>query len=330
MANFKRQYELTISRPPSINTEPQIITPDAGTSRVVNKDGDYRTVDKLESIVITDLDIQASVSTSKKMGSNTPFNLTMQGFNSNTEGFVEKNSVVILKAGYENTQMSILFVGQVNDKTVDFSTEIPVMRLSCSDGYTPSSAVKITKEFPADPSTTYETVLQYLADIYADNGVPLGRGLTDLQDKLGVGVGNSIDKIRLTKGYVISGMFLDKALSKVCKEVGYTYYFNKSKLFIEPENYQNTLVDEFKILPNQIISIAKIIPTNSMNSKDTQEKTSGYRLKLLLDGRIDVGDFISTEINESVRGVFKVVDVKHDLHFEGDSWFTTIEVQDVE
>ncbi len=326
MANFNRVYELIVSRPPSINSNPTLITPDAETEQVVDKEGDYRTED-LEAITITDLNLRGSVSSGKSKGSTSPFSATITGLTSNSLAYFEKNSVVILRAGYDNTNVSVLFAGQILTKEVDYSQETSTLSFTASEGYTPSNSVKVTKTFPAN--TTYQNILQFLIDTYGNNGIPVGRGLSELSSLTGKGLSRGVDEITLVDGYTIEPMYLDSALDKVCRETGFTWYLNKSKLYVEPEDYVPTTVESFVLSPNQVLSVSEIIPSNNNNSKDTQEANSGFRIKLLLDGRIDVGDYIEIDIEGIINGSFKVVNIVHNLEFEGESWFTTIEVQNV-
>lgn len=332
MYNFLHKYKLTISRPPQINENPETITPEDGSVQVVEKDGDYRTVDSLEAIEITDLSFKGNFNASNTKNSKSAFSFTLKGFRPQTESFVEKNSIVILEAGYENSLLSVIFVGQVYDKEVDNSQEVPVMKVMCTEGYTPSNSVKVTKEFPAatdgSPAVTYQDILLYLSGLYSDNGIPIGREIDLLTNKVGQGMTLGIDEIELIDGYTIQSSYLDSALSKVCKEVGFTYYFNKGRLYIEPQNYQSELVEQFTITPQQVLSINKIIPKGALNSKDTQEASAGYRLKIFLDGRLDVGDLIDLRL-DNLNGTFKVKSLEFDMDYEGDSWYTIAEIQNV-
>jgi len=325
--NFLRAYELTVSRPPNIITEAKTITPEVGSEKVVDKEGDNRTVDLDDAVVITELGFKGRIASNKQQGNGQPFTFTLTGFSEETESYFRKNSVVLLKAGYQGQDLPILFAGQIYDLDIDKSQDIPVMKVSCSEGYTPSSAVKVTKSFPADSNVTYQDVLEYLASVYAENRIPLGREIVTLSNKEGVGGISAIDEIVLEDGYNISGEFLDEALSKACSEVGYTSYFNKGRLYIEPKNYTTDTVDEFKIGIRQAISINKTIPTADTNSKDNQESSEGYKFKTFLDGRMDVGDMIDLQIEDRINGTFKVVGISYTMDYEGQEWYNEIEVQ---
>ena len=331
--NFLRAYELIVSRPPIIVTEVKHITPEVGSEKVVDKDGDYRSIDLDEAVVLTDLSFKGRIASNKQAGKGQPFSFTISGFSKDTQSYFQKNSVVILKAGYKDPSgkggdLPILFVGQIFDFKTDHSQDIPTLVVTCSEGYTPSSSVKVTKSFPKDSGITYLDVLQYLADTYAENGLPLGRELSDIADKRGAGNPTPIDQITLNDGYNIQGVYLDKALSTACKEVGYTYYFNKGRLYIEPQNYISPQIEQFKITLRQAISLDKTIPSANTNSKDTQEAATGYKFKTFLDGRMDVGDMVDLEIpGRDVSGTFKIVSISYEMDYEGQDWYNFLEVQ---
>lgn len=324
MYNFIRKYTLTISNPPVIDNERKNITPEDGSSQVVFKEGDYRTED-LDAVVITDLSFNARISGNKSSGSQSPLSLTLRGFDDQTLTYINKNSVIILKAGFENTQESTLFVGQVVTRGVNYESDIPEVTITASEGYTPSHSVKVSAVFPDNVS--YKEILEFLITKYGDNGIPVGRSLDELVSLVGKGKDLPIDQIVFPDGYTLPPTYLDTALSKVCKDVGFTYYFSKSRLYVEPENYVDNEVTSFNLTPSQILSLAdKTITAN--NAKDTQESSNGYKLKVMLDGRVDVGEVVDIDY-ERVSGQFKITGVTHVLDYEGQDWYTEMEIQNV-
>lgn len=324
MDNFKRIYELVIGRPPTIDDASQNISIDIGTHQVVSGEGDYRTVDLTEAIVITELSLKGNIHVNKQKSNGQPFVFELKGFSSETESYIQRNSVVILKAGYASQDAYTLFVGQIYDYNYNYDTEIPVVRVSCTDGYTTSNSVKISKNFPE--SISYLDILNHIANVYAENRIPLGRDLEGLTNKTGAGDIDEIDNIILEDGYTIPSSYLDEALSSVCSEIGYTYYFSKSRLFIEPENYISDQIDSFELLPEHIISVVPAIPANNMNAKDTQEGVTGFKIKTLLDGRVDIGDVVNLKVNDKINGTFKVVSLQYELDYEGQAWYNSMEL----
>lgn len=325
MAQFDRKYELIISSPPVIDSTAKNITPQ-DTSKIVTKEGDFRTVDELDAKIFTELQLTCTVGSLNKKGSSQTSNIEVKGMSDDNLRFIRKNGVVILKAAYKDTpSLPILLAGQIVKKEVDTSGDTSSIKISISDGYIPTSSVKVSRDYP--DKVSYLAILQDLANIYAENGIPLGRDLGSLETLQGVGVDLPADQIVLENGYNLVG-YLDTCLGKVCKECGFTYYLSSSKLYIEPENYTQT-VSNFTFTNDQILSLKESTVSTNNNAKDNQEQNTGYILKTYLDGRIEVGSFITLTVEGESKGSFKVVKVTHNLNYEGEEWFTTMELQNV-
>lgn len=322
---FDRKYSLTISKPPQIDKTPKVIN-STDESIVVKKEEDYRSIDQLEAKVFTELNLRCTISSGKDKTNGQNSVIEVLGMSEDNLNFVRKNGVVILEAGYNNGRaLPVILAGQIVKKEVDTDGDITKLKIHVSDGYTPNSAVKISREYA--PQTTYQEILEDLANIYANNKIPLGRSLSQLQSLQGVGVDLPINELTLPYGHCLVG-YLDTCLNQICKECGFKSYLSNSRLYIEPEDYTQT-VKKFNFTTNNILSLKEITVDNNNNSKDTQEQNTGYRMRVFLDGRIEVGMFIGITVEGEDLGSFKVTKVKQDLDFEGDSWFTTMELQNV-
>lgn len=322
---FKRKYSLTISSPPKIDKSTKTVTPTENTI-VVQKAEDYRSVDQLDAKIFTELNIKCKISSSKEKTKGQGAVLEIEGLSENNLHFIRKNGVVILQAGYEdNTTLPVILAGQIISKEADTDGDTTRAKLIVSDGYTPNSAIKISREYPA--GSTYLEILEDLANIYALNKIPLGRSIRELQSLQGVGVESPINQLTLPFGHCLVG-YLDTCLNQVCKECGFTSYLSNSRLYIEPENYSEN-VKLFSFNASNILSLKEITVKNNNNSKDQQEQNAGYRLKVFLDGRIEVGMFIELSVDGETRGSFKVLKVEQELDFEGNSWFSILEIQNV-
>lgn len=323
---FKHKYSLVISEPPSINTTPQVITSDQDPQRIVNLEGDYRT-EQVNAITITDLQITANISSSKA-SKNTNSTITVKGLNAESIAKIGENSIVILSAGFENEDLPVIFVGQVVSYKQDDAQTTSTVILTCKDGYTPTSAVKISKYYPEN--TTAKIIIEDLADVYGNNGIPLGRSLDSLNSLVGKNMDLPVDQIVYPSGKIFVGN-LSRVLSKFLSSVGYTHYFSNARLYIEPENYNEGLSESFKVLPYHILSLrpSTTNTTTTTTAKDTSENKEGYTLKTLLDGRFEVGKFINLEDTDSTEGLFKITEVTHKIDYEGSSYFTEVEIQNV-
>lgn len=322
---FDRKYVLTISSPPVIDTAKKEVKPSVDYVLVEKKE-DYRSIDQLESKVFTDLNIRCKIDSAKSKTKGQGAVIEVEGLSEDSLHFIRKNGIVVLEAGYSSTDtLPVILAGQISDKVVSEEGEINKLKIVVSDGYTPSSSVKISREYP--PNTTYLEILEDLAGIYASNKIPLGRSIRDLRSLQGVGVDLPVDKLSLTYGHCLVG-YLDTCLNQICKECGFTSYLSNSRLYIEPENYADN-IQTYTFFSSNILSLQEITPANNNNSKDQQEQNNGYRLKCFLDGRIEVGMFINLNIEGESKGSFKVVSTSQDLNYEGQNWFTTMELQNV-
>lgn len=322
---FKHKYRLSISDPPAINSEPQTVTSDSDNV-TVNMTGDFRTVQD-NAIVIEDLSITGNVKSDKK-DKNTKLQLTIRGLASDTSRKIKKNSVIILEAGFDGEDLPVIFVGQITDYFISKGSTIPEVRLTAVDGYTPSYSTKVSKYYPEN--TTAQSIIEDLMAVYAANGIPSGRNLTELNNLTGKSVSQPINQISYGTGKVLVG-YLDKVFTKFLKSVGFTFYIKNSRLFVEPINYNEGLVENFTLNSYHILSADKKSPpsANTSSPKDQSTQTASFLVKVLLDGRLDIDKFLSFNGYEDLSGNFKIVEVNHDFDYEGNSWFTTLEIQEV-
>ena len=318
------KYKLTISKPPTIIKTPVTVTSSEGKSDIIQGASDNRSVDPLKAIEITELQMSASITASKE-GSGSQTSIKVLGLGDESLAYIQADSIVLLEGGWEgDKKLPLLFAGQVVTANVDTESNTSSVVIACKEGYTPAS-MKISKEYPT--GVNYKEILEDLASIYADNGVPVGRSLSELETLQGVGVDSPADQIIAADGYSVSG-FLDTVLTKVCKEVGFTYYFSSSKLYIEPKNYSQT-VDSLAFPASSVLSAKKVINNTNTTSKDEQDPKQGWKVKVFLDGRLEVGGFIELDVPNTISGSFKIIKITHELDYEGDVWFSTMELQDV-
>lgn len=323
---YKHTYRLLIAKPPEINTTPTIISPDTSDNQVVTLDGDYRT-EQLTAIEITDLSMTARIASTTTTGKSTS-TITVKGLSEDNRSFVENNSIVLLEAGFEDELLPVIFAGQVVDFDTYQDKEVPEIVIKCSDGYTPSLSVKVSKYYPEGTSALQ--IIEDLANEYGNNGIPLGRPVSDLSSLLGQAMDLPIDQITYSSSTVLVGN-LEKVLKKFLKSVGFKSYLSNSRLYIEPINYNDGQVESLELKPWHVLSV-RPSSTNSATTqtpKSTEQNKTGYKLKTLLDGRFEIGKFVDLKIEDILEGVFKIVDVNHVLDFEGESWFSEMEIQNV-
>lgn len=330
MANlrFGHRYELLISRPPNIVKTPEKLDESNSSSKVVNDQGfqDFRTSSDLDTVTITDLQITATTAGNIK-GSTSNSTITIWGVGAETLSYIKANSYVILKGGYEqDNSLLVLFVGQVITVTESTDTGNSKVSLVCKDAVVPTSSVKVTKSWPKD--TTYSEILDYLANVYVENGLPRANSFSQITPLTSTVINIPLDQKKAVGGLSVMG-YLDTVLDDVCKSVGFVNYIASGKLYIEPDNYNKTS-EQFILEEDIIQTIRRKTDTKDGSSKGTgtTKNVQGFYVRTFLDGRMDVGKYVRIR-SSVVDGLFKIVNTKHTLDYEGVSWFTEIEVQSV-
>lgn len=320
---FLRRYNLTISKPPQLDTSNKTITPEEGSVKVVTSQEDFRAVDTTNAITVSELQVTTQIKSGKDK-SDAGCTIEVMGLSNQSLAYIQDGSVIILEAGYDDDpRLPVIFAGQVVSADISTKSNTSVAKISCKDGYSPAS-VKVSKYYPAGIS--YLDVLEDLASVYADNGIPLGRDIGGLASLQGVGVTSPADSIVLADGFSLMG-FLDTALDQVCDDIGFTHYITNARLFIEPKNYEQ-FTSRFTLPPSNIISARQSVSKSlNINSADSQEEKNVWRVEMFLDGRIAAGNFIEVNVPSVINGTFKVVNVGHNLDFEGSQWTTVMEVQ---
>lgn len=311
---------------------------------------DWRTVKTKNAVLITDLQMKASISgTSNNSSTSGGSATTIKIYNmaKSTRAIVERvNNYVILEAGYaQDKELPLIFSGQVMAVETTREGQDLITILQCKEGYSPNNSIKVSKKF--DKEDTYGDVISYLATIYEDNGIATGDIVIDWSEGGHTGrvsplVNTTGTKIlaakaipqdfaqipvmlmrpansKLVNGYSVLG-YLRQALENVCKQIGFVCYITNGRLFVHPKGFTKT-IEEIQIPSNILKSIRNSASKSTGSSLGTG--ITGVKIVTFLDGRFDTDKRVKV-LDGEYQGSYKVITKSHELDYEGDAWSTTL------
>lgn len=325
MQRTNRKYRLTVGLPPTkVIFTPIVSEAEVFGANLIPSDGDYRIV-KRNAVEITELDIEANITSSSGAGSTSKTLLQIYNLSPETLEIVEKNNnYIILEAGYSGEDLHIIFTGQVSDFNTQRQGQDVVTTLTCGDGYIPNNTVRLSKAFPAN--TKANAVMEYLIQRYKDSGVALGEYVPQVDPK------EKVEYVQLpapatttfAMGYSLSG-YLSDELKELCESLGYVNYIANGRLFIHPKSYTKT-TERFIYNTDQLYSVRKISSTTSTtNSK----QDVGVEVVMQLDGRLGVDKQIQIQ-DGNFAGVYKILTCNHAVNYREGAFDTQLTCKQIE
>lgn len=330
LSNFNRKYELLIGLPPRMvpRSRSEYITQSFGSlfssNNIAPQDVvfDYRKEDR--AVLINDLHFEADIKAHGDKSNNNGNNATITIFNlspQTLEIISQKNAKVILKAAYEGyPELPIIYTGQVKECFTEKNGIDSVTTLQCTDGYTITSGLKVSKSFP--PLSTSAEVINDFIDALVGNGLSKGRIITD---EPSFPVNRAPSLTLLPRGWSYTG-YVNNALDTIAAEFGYVWYITNSVVYFHPREYDR-MFGAISLTTDLIHSIRRkqdATTTSSINS----EAKKGVTIITDLDGRIDLSKRIIIEDGD-YAGTYKVTQVEHKLSYRGTDWITVTECTQV-
>lgn len=287
------------------------------------------------SLVIDNLHMDANISinTTTSSSDNNKAVIKLYNLSDNTKELLSSvNGKIVLEAGFEQGDFGVIFSGSVYDVYTIKEGPDKVTVLSCKDGWTPTSSVRCSLSYPK--GTSFTTIFNQIIQGLEDSGIARSSNgilLSEVNPPFLV----PSDTV-VKKSWSYSG-FLRGALDKLCKEFGLTYQIEKSTLYIYPITYPR-LISQINVFPESILSIRRY---NSNEGKTSNDVTinKGIELKTLLLPLVDTSNQINisksnnTIVNRVVdgyEGPYKIVQIEHQLSFEGNAWYTMLKCEEVE
>ena len=337
--SYDRKYELIIGEP-FIDLDPTLtdgldLTNDykggligLETSNVstVLKPVNLTKVNKVRETVITDLHIEAKMSSGDSKGSKGQFStIDVYNLSETTKNSVAKvGNRVILKAGYESDSdaLPIIIIGTVDDvRTVKMGQDT-VTTFFIKDGSKSRRAVRGVISVPKGKS--YKDVFLACIDLLRKDGIAVAEVVLENAEYpewfVPLQLTPADVKLRY-KGYNFSGK-ISKCLDDLCEMFGYRWDIINEALYIHPASY-GQFRKTFTLTPDNILSIEGQEKTESVPKSAT---SSGYIVRILLDGRVDKKSKVVIEGMEKENGSYRVVDIKHTFTYEGQDCYTELEI----
>lgn len=334
--NYKREYTLTIEEPIEVvksedtqdGTEEQPIENKA--TKNINKD-DLSSIE-VDSVVLSQLQIKATVEQSEKTQGSNPTSNSIEIYNlskQTRDKIAKKNSLVVLSAGYEGNTRQV-FTGQVSRPNIYRQGTDVITKLYCEDGYSPIRSVRYSKSFPKD--TLYSDIFEDIISQFVSNGVArASEGIILTRASKTPNKNNIPSELRTERSWSHSG-FLFEGLDKLCKQFDYKWQIIFNRLYVYPRD-DSEMSGTVTLDQDGIVSIRENEEsTEKVSSDDTP---AGIKVKTLLNGDVNTAKLLilentSGDVNfNEYAGTYRVVSVRHDLDYEGQSWYTTIECEGI-
>ena len=229
-----------------------------------------------------------------------------------TIGLLEqKDASCILKIGYDDEELSTLFIGNIVEFEHDFTGSDVITKITCKDGYIPLTEKKLSLSFAAD-STTKQIIDKIVAEL-----------------NLTKGDYSTIPSYVYKQGFSFIGS-PGKALELVLSRIGYEWTIINNVLVISKENESNNatimqflssatgLLDKPKRFKDKQIRVIKTSATKKNKLLD------GWKIKSLIIPSIQPKSLISVESDE-LEGIFLVKAVKFSGDTHDNTWYAEID-----
>jgi len=216
-----------------------------------------------------------------------------------TIGLLEKKDIsIILKVGYDEEDLGILFIGNVVEYQNDYSGSDIITKITLKDGYIPLTNRKLSLSF-AENSNTKQIIQKIVGELNLTKG-----------------------DYSLLPNYVYKQGFSDegspgKILDTVLSRIGYQWTIVNNVLIITKPNESNKKVTGQFLSPETgLIDTPKRLKEKSVKTKIKENKTiDGWKMDCLIIPSIQPKNLIKVE-SSKIKGTFlvKAVSFKGDTH----------------
>jgi hypothetical protein len=293
---------------------PTIQNPNNEVSLLTGGFVDYRTIPDQHKLITNPFQMEAEVSyETPASGATKPQTASFKLYNISKEtiNFIEKNNVVILKAGYETDgDLPLAFSGTVGKvSTVRAGADL-VTTIIAKDGGNPINSIRWVASFPE--GITYNFVLLQMIKKFKDNGVPLG--FFKENDR-------TIQSLQEPTAY--SGK-LSKNLSELCASLDYVWFISKGALYVQPKDLPRQ-TDFLEVYPNNIIgTVSPVDESLSKDATDASNRASGIKFSIYLNAEFGIDKYIKVKEGE-YAGDYKPSKIKYKMNWKDGPWMCDIE-----
>ncbi len=334
---FKRVYRLILGKPFNFsNDKGALVTNDialGGTPYIDTGLGkakileEYFATNDPNAIVIEDHNIEFSIE--KTGGSNEDSNkaeITIHNLSDNQVNYLSNNAgshlFVTLEAGYEDEGSHTIFRGNVMLVEDELQRPGRKTKLTLSDGGVFAKQQLTSRSYKK--GTPVDAIVE---DLIKDLDLPRGQVAK---------LGNSV----VTKSSVQFLGTASKNLKRITESHNLAYnvqdsfvniidtVFEKAQKKAE-ESQRKQLVPLITPGTGLLGSVSYKEDSSSSTTKESKiVPPSGIKFKTLLMGSVLPNDYVRVE-DRNFKGTYRVIEVKHKGEYEGDTWFTEYEAEDI-
>lgn len=274
---------------------------------------DYLTVDPGSVVIKDPIQMKASItySNASTNGSNNVATISLFNLSKNTLSGIEKDCLLLLKAGYEkDSSLPIIFVGVI-EKVSTHDNETTIV---CKEGGNSLRSKHIVKKF--NKGTTFLGLFISMMEEFEKVGIPRGSYF-----------GNAATLHTLQEPLQVSGT-LTEVMDKICSmlpAIGQmTWYVSGGKLHIHPK-YDDRYVDMVDLKPSQIIGRVALSDENDGKTTGyTKTQQAGVKFTAYLNGMVRMENCIKIGYGD-YPGLYKPVGIVYELDWKHGPWQMTVE-----
>lgn len=316
---LNHKYELLFGQPISFyQGEPETTIPfeTGNVSTESSQDlSDYVNIKYAKSLKLNGHHIEFDIVKSKETGKEST--ITIYNTTDLVRHYLEAKKgeapLVILNGGYENSELNLIFQGEVVKVDETFNGTTRITRLVLKSGYRSMNEAFTVRSYRA--GTKASVVVR---DIIKDLKLPEGSVYY-----------KNLDQVFISKPAVFTGKSYEQ-LKNFVEGLGSTLHIEDGTVNVLPSNFVER--DGRFVFD---IGVGNLIGSPSVKS-DTevlQQKQSGNRdnltIKTTLNGAYQIGNLISLT-SKFHNGVYEIVTIRHSGNYEGSEWSSTLDIKPVD
>ena len=295
---FGRRYELYISR--------------AFTDSIILKNPDVVSPKAIKITNPIQLTAEIKYGDTTASGGTDSTTISVYNLRDETIATIGIKSYLLLKAGYDNTPLSTLYIGVIDKVSTRREGDNKVTTMVCTEGSIAKKSAPFNRTFVR--GDTYHSILLTITAEWQAWGVPLGEIFPTPK------IFETIDKDLTLAGT------LDGALTTVCNMAGLVWYIVNGNLFVEDK-------DSNESRPAEAVSINayNVIDRIEINQDETDSSIStsqaglqGVKFRTFLNPMLDISKRFKIEYG-NFAGLYKVDTITHSLNLDSGDWVTEVE-----
>tara|TARA_R110000803_G_scaffold13482_1_gene37858 strand:- start:8446 stop:9342 length:897 start_codon:yes stop_codon:yes gene_type:complete len=277
-----------------------------------------------EGILIQDLNINFKILKSDDADDANSGTATIKVFNLSEKSIarIQKDNAVILQAGYKSSKIEplVIFAGDVLMVSSIKIGENLVTTIVCAEGYVPKREGYTSRTFKGGVlGITVGGVIREIATL--DMGLPVAQ-----IDNGDLGGNKGVNKV-FQQNTVYLGNSAE-ILNILTKNNELTWIIRNGSVYVYPIN-GSTKVTQIRSLSadSGMIGSPEKLVTKPSKLKDTKDLKQGYKVKILINGAVNIGDLVAIEsASVSDDKVFRISKITTDGELEGANWTMVLEL----